>query len=39
MTPQKYIDELQGIEKNVYKNLFAGKIAKSLYRMYEFKKV
>ena len=39
MTPQKYIDELQGIEKTIYQNLFAGKIAKSMYRMYEFKKV
>lgn len=39
MTPQKYIDELPGFEKLVFKNLFAGKIAKSMYRMYEFKKV
>ena len=39
MTPQKYIDELQGIEKAVFKKLFAGKIAKSMYRMYEFKKM
>lgn len=39
MTPQKYIDELRGLEKTVFKKLFAGKIAKSMYRMYEFKKV
>lgn len=38
MTPQKYIDELQGIEKIFFKKLFAGKIAKSMYRMYEFEK-
>ena len=38
MTPQKYIDDLHGIEKAVFKHLFAGKIAKSMYRMYEFKK-
>lgn len=38
MTPQKYIDELQGMEKIIFQNLFAGKIAKSMYRMYEFKK-
>jgi len=38
MTPQKYIDELQGMEKWVFQHLFAGKIAKSMYRMYEFKK-
>lgn len=35
MTPQKYIDELQGLEKMVFKKLFAGKVAKSMYRMYE----
>lgn len=39
MTPSKYIDELQGMEKAVFKHLFAGKIAKAMYRMYEFKKV
>lgn len=38
MTPQKYIDELHGLEKPVFKYLFAGEIAKSMYRMYEFKK-
>ena len=36
MTPQKYIEELQGMEKKIFKKLYAGKIAKSLYRMYEF---
>ena len=39
MTPQKYIDELQGMERMVFKTLFAGGVAKSMYRMYEFKKV
>ena len=38
MTPQKYIDELHGVERFVFKNLFAGQIAKSMYRMYEYKK-
>lgn len=38
MTPQKYIDELHGTERRVFRKLFAGKIAKSMYRMYEFKK-
>lgn len=38
MTPQKYIDELRGAERIVFKNLFAGKIARSMYRMYEYKK-
>ncbi len=37
MAPQKYIDELQGLERTIFKNLFAGKIAKSMYRIYEFK--
>lgn len=39
MTPQKYMDELKGVERFVFKNLFAGKIAKSMYRMYEYKTV
>lgn len=38
MTPQKYIDELQGLEKKIFQKLFAGKISKSMYRMYEFEK-
>ena len=37
MTPQNYIDELPGMEKTIFQKLFAGKIAKSMYRMYEFK--
>lgn len=38
MSPQRYIDELCGAERVIFKNLFAGKIAKSMYRMYEYKK-
>ena len=38
MTPQKYINELQGMEKIIFKNLFAGRIAKAMYRMYELRK-
>lgn len=38
MTPHKYIDELCGTERFVFKHLFAGKFAKSMYRMYEYKK-
>jgi len=37
MTPQKYIEELQGMERVIFRKLFAGKIAKAMYRMYEFK--
>ena len=38
MTPAKYIEELQGMEKTIFKKLFAGKVAKAMYRMYEFQK-
>lgn len=38
MVPQRYIDELHGAERLVFKILFAGKIAQSMYRMYEFRK-
>lgn len=37
MTPKKYVDELQGVEKRIFEKLFAGKIAKAMYKMYEFK--
>lgn len=37
MTPQKYIDELQGVERTIFKKLFAGRFAGSMYRMYELK--
>ena len=37
MTPKKYVDELQGVEKRIFEKLFAGKIAKGMYKMYEFK--
>lgn len=36
MTPHKCVDELQGMERAVFKKLFAGRFSKSLYRMYEF---
>ncbi len=38
LTSKKYIDELHMMEKIVFKHLFAGRIAASMYRMYEFKK-
>ena len=38
MTPQKYIDELQGAEKLIFSKLYAGHISKKLYRLYEYKK-
>ena len=38
MTPQKYIDELAGLEKTIFRKLYAGKTAKKLYRLYEYSK-
>ena len=38
MVPQKYIEELEGVEKFIYKKLYAGSISKYMYKMYEFKK-
>lgn len=38
MTPDKYIEELQGFEKFIFKNLYAGKLSKKLYKLYEFEK-
>ena len=36
LTPDSLIEELQGMEKWIFRTLYAGKIAKSLYRLYEF---
>ena len=38
MTPQKYIDELNGAEKYIFAKLYAGSMSKKLYRLYEYKK-
>lgn len=38
MTPQKYIDELQGMEKKIFQKLYAGKFSQKLYKVYEYKK-
>jgi O-methyltransferase involved in polyketide biosynthesis len=38
MTPQAYIDELKGAEKFIFSKLYAGGIAKKLYRLFEFRK-
>ena len=38
MTPQKYIDELQGFEKRIFRKLFAGGFSQKLYRLYEDEK-
>ena len=38
ITPQKYIDELRGMEKRIFEKLYAGSFAKKLYKLYEYKK-
>ena len=38
MTPKKYINELRGVERAIFKGLYAGKLSKSLYKMFEYKK-
>ena len=39
MTPQDLIDQLQGMEKTIFRKLYAGKIADGMYRLYEFEGV
>jgi len=36
MTPVEMINELQGMEKAIFKKVYAGKISKKMYRLYEF---
>ena len=38
MTPQKYIDELNGAEKWIFEKLYAGNFSKKLYRLFEYRK-
>jgi len=38
MTPEKFIDELHGIEKYIFRRLYAGNMAKKLYRLFEYRK-
>ena len=38
MTPPDLIDQLQGMEKVIFKKLYAGKIARKMYRLYEYRK-
>ena len=39
MTPDSYINQLKGMEKAIFKKLYAGKMSKKLYKMYEYKRV
>lgn len=38
MTPSKYIEELEGLEKFIFRRLYAGNLSKKLYKLYEFEK-
>lgn len=37
LTPDVMINELSGMERVIFKKLFAGKFAKKIYRLYEYK--
>ena len=37
MTPQEFIEELKGSEKYIFQKLYAGKFAKKLYRLFEYR--
>lgn len=39
ITPRKYIDELHGAEKSIFKRLYAGRVSQKLYRLYEYEKL
>lgn len=36
MTPAELVDELAGVEKAVFRTLYAGGIARKMYRLYEY---
>ena len=38
MIPSKYINELHGVEKFIFRKLYAGNFSKKLYKLYEFQK-
>ena len=38
MTPQYLVDELTGLEKGIFKTIYAGSIADKTYRLYEYVK-
>ena len=38
ITPPDLIEQLQGMEKTIFKKLYAGSVARKMYRMYEFEK-
>jgi len=38
MTPPHLIDALRGMEKFIFRKVYAGSLSKKLYRLYEFRK-
>ena len=38
MIPARYVDELRGMEKKIFRRLYAGNFAKKLYKLFEFRK-
>lgn len=38
MTPAHLVEELQGMEKTIFQKLYAGRIARKMYRLYQYKK-
>ena len=36
MTPQNLVDQLQGMERTVFRKVYGGKMSQKLYRLYEF---
>lgn len=39
ITPKSYVACLRGLERQIFSRLYAGKLSRSLYRMYEYKKI
>lgn len=38
ITPKQLINELSGMEKMIFSHLYAGRVSKKMYRLYEYKK-
>ena len=38
MTPENLVNELQGMERRVFRKIYSGKIAQKMYRLYEYEK-
>ncbi len=37
MTPEVLVNELEGLERSIFKKLYSGGIAKKMYRLYEYR--